>query len=90
MCTTAFYKPQNLAQAMMEFESSSFGARSNAFVKGVRVQAIHTNYRKSIKGTAGQSARQHKFHYDELNRTVSVEEYFKISVYLFFFLENLS
>ncbi|TFK31811.1 argonaute-like protein [Crucibulum laeve] len=76
VCTTAFYTPGNLAQALMVFRDSSFGARPNAFVKGVRVKTLHLGYRKSIKGMANKTAKQHTFDAGDLG-IVSVEVYFK-------------
>ena len=74
VCTTAFYKPGSLARAMIEFRDSSFGARVNAFVKGVRVRLIHLGYTKTVKALSNMSARQHKFTYG--NKEVTVEDYF--------------
>ncbi|CAL1709613.1 unnamed protein product [Somion occarium] len=74
-CTTAFYVPGNLAVRMEEFRNASFGARYNAFARGVRVVATHLGYRKTIKKVAAVSARQHSFVADGLGK-VTVEEYF--------------
>src|SRR6266478_4781747 len=41
ICTTAFYTPSNLADAMIAFRNASFGARVNVFVRGVRVKTTH-------------------------------------------------
>ena len=79
MCTTAFYTPGNLADAMMAFRNASFGARPAAFVKGVRVKTLHLGYKKSVKTLSNKSARQHKFLATELGAEVTVEEYFKRS-----------
>ncbi|KAG6884814.1 hypothetical protein C0993_008033 [Termitomyces sp. T159_Od127] len=76
VCTTAFYTPGNLARAMVEFQESSFGARANVFVKGVRIRTTHLNYKKTVKNLASFNARQHSFHTDEYG-TVTVETYFK-------------
>lgn len=83
VCTTAFYTPGNLANAIKEFMGSTFGARPNAFAKGVRVKAMHLGYKKTIKSVSNLTARQHKFHVAELNREVTVEEYFRLSKYRF-------
>ena len=80
MCTTAFYTPGNLADAMMAFRNSSFGARPAAFVKGVRVKTLHLGYKKSVKTVSNKTARQHKFLAAELGAEVTVEEYFKRSM----------
>ena len=73
-CTTAFYSPGNLAQALLTFRDLSFNANPNSFVKGVRVKTVHLGYRKTVKKLAKINARQHRFssEYGE----VSVEEYF--------------
>jgi hypothetical protein len=41
VCYTAFYKVQNLAYALEEFERASFGANPGKFVEGIRVQPTH-------------------------------------------------
>lgn len=76
VCTTAFYTPGNLAVQMMTFNDYSFGARMEAFCRGVRVKATHLNYRKTVKCLARQNARQYTFTCDELGGRVSVEQYF--------------
>jgi len=76
VCTTAFYTPGNLAVQMLAFRESSFGARMEAFCRGVRVKAIHLGYRKTVKCLAHQNARQYTFSCDELGGRVSVEQYF--------------
>ncbi|KAF9011911.1 argonaute-like protein [Cyathus striatus] len=77
VCTTAFYKPGNLARAMIEFRDSSFGARLNAFVKGIRVRTTHLGYKKTIKTVSNLNARQHAFDAADLGGTITVEQYFK-------------
>ena len=74
-CTTAFYRPGNLAARLQEFMDYSFGARPTAFVRGLRVIATHLGYRKTIKKAANVSARQHKFTAEGLGE-VTVEQYF--------------
>lgn len=77
VCTTAFYKAGNLADAIREFTESSFGARSSAFVRGVRVKTTHLGYKKTVKTVSNQNARQYKFNVAEFGRELTVEEYFK-------------
>jgi eukaryotic translation initiation factor 2C len=79
VCTTAFYTPGNLAEAMISFLNASHGARISAFVKGVRVKATHLGYRKTVKNIAKATPGQHRFDCAELGGTVTVEEYFKRS-----------
>lgn len=79
VCTTAFVTPGNLAEAMVAFRNASFGAKVNVFVKGLRVEATHLSYRKTIKGMAKENARTYSFDCSELGGRVTVEEYFKRS-----------
>lgn len=79
VCTTAFYVPGNLVRAMEDFRNSSFGARVNAFVKGVRVKTTHLGYKKTVKSVFNKSPRQHKFDCAEYGGRISVEDYFKRS-----------
>ncbi|CAK5264708.1 unnamed protein product [Mycena citricolor] len=78
VCTTAFYVPGNLADAIDQFTRSSFGARATAFAKGVRVKAMHLGYKKTVKRVADKSARQYTFECSDFGgQRVSVEQYFK-------------
>ncbi|KAI6096159.1 ribonuclease H-like domain-containing protein [Pisolithus croceorrhizus] len=77
VCTTAFYVEQNLADAMIEFRNATFGARMNAFCKGVRIRTTHLNRRRTIKDVSRFNAKQFKFRADEYGKDVTVEEYFK-------------
>jgi len=79
VCTTAFYQPQNLAVAMMQFQESSFGARASTFVKRVRVKTTHLGYKKTVSKLARVNARQYRFDSGDFG-TVTVEEYFKKSM----------
>ncbi len=78
VCTTAFYSPGNLAERMMEFLDASFGARPQAFVRGVRVRTTHLGYRKTVKTASKFTAKQHQFDAEGLGK-VTVEQYFKKS-----------
>lgn len=75
-CTTAFYKPQNLADAMIEFQQATFGGRFTAFVKGVRVQTTHLKRRRGVKAASHYTPDQHKFQSDEFG-LITVTAYFK-------------
>lgn len=78
VCTTAFYKPGNLVDAIDEFANSSFAARPAAFVRGVRVKTKHLNYKKTVKTISNMTARQYKFKVAEYNNEeLTVEQYFK-------------
>ncbi|THH12645.1 hypothetical protein EW146_g7502 [Bondarzewia mesenterica] len=76
VCTTAFYSEGNLAEAMMEFEHASFGARMQVFAKGVRIKTTHLGYRKTVKSVAKITPKQHTFKTEEYG-TVNVEDYFR-------------
>ncbi|EMD37096.1 hypothetical protein CERSUDRAFT_84117 [Gelatoporia subvermispora B] len=76
VCTTAFYTPGNLADRLQEFLDASFGARANAFAKGVRVKTTHLGYTRTVKAVAQITAKQHKFATEEYG-SVSVEQYFQ-------------
>ncbi|KAE9400886.1 argonaute-like protein [Gymnopus androsaceus JB14] len=76
VCTTAFYTPGNLADALHAFMQSSFGARPNAFVKGVRIRTTHLGYKKTVKSVTNLKPRQHKFTSEEMGE-IDVESYFK-------------
>ncbi|KAJ6613603.1 ribonuclease H-like domain-containing protein [Mycena sp. CBHHK59/15] len=77
VCTTAFYTPGNLARAMEDFRNSSFGARPNAFVKGVRVKTSHLGYKKTVKSVFNKTPAQHQFDCAELGGRISVADYFR-------------
>jgi hypothetical protein len=79
-CTTAFYVPQNLAKAMLDFRQASHGASVSAFIKGVRIRATHLGYHKGVNGLAKGfvTAKQHKFDSGDYG-VVTVEEYFRRS-----------
>ncbi|KAG7450179.1 argonaute-like protein [Guyanagaster necrorhizus] len=76
VCTTAFYVPGNLAEAMVTFNNASFGARYTAFVKGVRVKTTHLGYKKTVKSVSNLLPKQHTFDCEELGGKVNVEQYF--------------
>ncbi|KAL0948418.1 hypothetical protein HGRIS_010999 [Hohenbuehelia grisea] len=77
VCTTAFYTPGNLADAMMSFRNSSFGARPNVFVKGVRIKTAHLGYRKTVKSLSNKTARTYSFDCAEFGGQITVEKYFQ-------------
>jgi len=45
VCYTAFYKTQNLAQAIKEFRTGSFGGHIDKYIEGVRVTPTHVSLR---------------------------------------------
>jgi len=81
VCTTAFYKPGNLAEAMIDFLKGG-GGRLTGFVKGLRIETVHLGHRtkKSIKRLGDRTARQETFICEEYgNAQISVESYFRRS-----------
>ncbi|KAF8513192.1 Piwi domain-containing protein [Gautieria morchelliformis] len=78
VCYTAFYKQQNLAYAMEEFEGASYGGLMDKYVEGVRVQPTHLSYRpkKTVRKVSRQSADQMRFSCQELGGMVTVTQYF--------------
>lgn len=79
VATTAFYSEGNLANAMQAFRNASFGARVDNFVRSVRVQTTHLGHKKTVKRMSKKTARTHRFMWEEENRQITVEEYFRRS-----------
>ncbi|KAG2357054.1 Piwi-domain-containing protein [Suillus spraguei] len=79
VCMTAFYRPGNLADAIMAFQRSSDGAMLQRFTQKLKVTTRHLGYKqkKPIKKIMPMSARRTFFHCEEYNGKISVEEYFK-------------
>ena len=78
VCTTAFYTPGNLATRLIDFMGACPSMRPSAFVRGIRVQATHLGYRKTVKTLAKVNSRQHRFTTEEFGE-ITVEDYFKQS-----------
>ncbi|EGO01021.1 hypothetical protein SERLA73DRAFT_167206 [Serpula lacrymans var. lacrymans S7.3] len=76
VCTTAFYTPGNLADALIAFREASFSANPSAFVRHLRVKTTHLGYRKTVKALSRQNAKQYRFPCEELGGQVTVEQYF--------------
>ncbi|KAJ3715716.1 argonaute-like protein [Lentinula raphanica] len=76
VCTTAFYTPSNLVDAIQAYMASTFGARATSFAKGVRVRTLHLGYTKTIKTVTDLTPRQHKFKSEEFGE-VDVATYFE-------------
>ncbi|KAG1898378.1 Piwi domain-containing protein [Suillus fuscotomentosus] len=78
VCMTAFYKPGNLADAMMAFQRSSDGAMPQRFTQKLKVTTRHLGYaqKKPIKKIMPTSPRRTFFHCEEYGK-ISVEEYFR-------------
>ncbi|KAG1727431.1 Piwi domain-containing protein [Suillus lakei] len=79
VCMTAFYKPGNLADAIMAFQRSSDGAMLQRFTQKLKVTTRHLGYKqkKPIKKIMPTTARRTTFHCEEYHGKISVEEYFK-------------
>jgi len=75
---TAFVKPGNLADKLLEFRSSS-GAMPNlpkGLVKSIRIRTIHLKYKKKLLAIGTSSARNQRFDCAEFGGMISVEQYF--------------
>jgi len=81
VCMTAFYKPGNLADAIIEFNRNSNGAMLQRFAQKLKVTTSHLGYKqkKPIKKIMSTTARQTTFYCEEYGGQISVEEYFKRS-----------
>ncbi|KAG1779924.1 Piwi domain-containing protein [Suillus placidus] len=79
VCMTAFYKPGNLADAIMAFQRSSDGAMPQRFTQKLKVTTNHLGYKqkKPIKKIMPTTARRTFFHCEEYHGKISIEEYFK-------------
>ncbi|KDR70848.1 hypothetical protein GALMADRAFT_144328 [Galerina marginata CBS 339.88] len=67
VCTTAFYKPGNLAESMVAFTKSVFRGNRSAFVRGVRVKTQHLGHR-IVKALFSQKSRKQKLSDADLDR----------------------
>ncbi|KDQ20605.1 hypothetical protein BOTBODRAFT_151362 [Botryobasidium botryosum FD-172 SS1] len=78
VCTTAFYKEGNLADAMQEYARGG-GGRFTPFVKSLRVGTSHLAHRgrKTIKKATDRTAKQTSFHCEEFGGKTTVHEYFR-------------
>ena len=84
VCMTAFYKPGNLAQAIMEFERQSKGAMLKRFAQKLKVTTSHLGYKqtKPLRDIMTTTAQNTFFPCEEFNSPkMSVEQYFKKSTY---------
>lgn len=77
VATTAFYQEGNLANSMIEFRNATFGGRVDGFLRGIRIVTTHLRHRKTVRKTSRMNAKQATFRWEEMNRTVTTEEYFK-------------
>ncbi|KAF8558356.1 Piwi-domain-containing protein, partial [Imleria badia] len=79
VCMTAFYKPGNLAQAIMEFQRKSQGAMLRRFAQKLKVTTSHLGYKqtKPLKDIMSTTSKNTTFQCDEFNAKISVQQYFK-------------
>ncbi|KAG5652514.1 hypothetical protein H0H81_004786 [Sphagnurus paluster] len=78
VCTTAFYSAGNLAHTMIEFERFKPHGQMNDFLAGLKIQATHIGYKKTVKCVTNVNARQHRFPVNEFGFSMlTVEAYFK-------------
>ncbi|KAF9236506.1 Piwi domain-containing protein [Melanogaster broomeanus] len=80
VCMTAFYKPGNLADAILEFQSKSSGAMLQRFVQKLKVTTSHLGYKqtKPLRKIMSTTSRNTFFPCDEFKSPkMSVEQYFK-------------
>jgi eukaryotic translation initiation factor 2C len=87
-CTTAFYSPGNLADAMITASRESFGANLGSFVRTVRIQTTHLGYRKTVKSLSKQTPKEYKFDCAEFGGMISVEDYFRRSKWFIIILRD--
>jgi hypothetical protein len=84
---TAFVKPGNLADKLLEFRQASSGGMPTlpkSLVKSIHVRTLHLGYKKKLFAIGTSSARNQKFDCAELGGMISVEQYFsksKLSCY---------
>jgi eukaryotic translation initiation factor 2C len=83
VCMTAFYKPGNLSDAIMEFDRNSNGAMLQRFAQKLKVTTSHLGYKqkKSVKKIMSTNPGNTFFNCEEYNGKISVEEYFKKSLF---------
>lgn len=81
VCMTAFYKPGNLADAIMEFQKKSSGGMLHRFAQKLKVTTSHLGYKqtKPLRKIMSTTAKQSTFPCEEFNGEISVEQYFKKS-----------
>ena len=92
--TASFYRAGPLLELMRIFRDGIVANRPqipplHSFLKGVRVEVTHLRTgkglpkKKTIAGLSrnpdGATAREKSFHYEDANRNVTIEEYFRLS-----------
>ncbi|KAI0028802.1 Piwi domain-containing protein, partial [Vararia minispora EC-137] len=80
VCMSAFHQPGNLADAMRNFQTASFGGNSAEFMRKVKVSTSHLGYKrvKMIQKVANdKTAARHSFNCQELGGNVTVQQYFQ-------------
>ena len=79
---TAFYTEGNLAARMLDFDQRS-GGMPQSFAGGLKVSSTHLGYKRTytIFRIAGTTARQERFDCEEFGGMITVEDFFKRSMY---------
>lgn len=83
VCMTAFYKPGKLSDAITEFNQNSNGAMLQRFAQKLKVTTSHLGYnqKKAVKKIMSTNAGNTFFICEEYGGKISVEEYFKRSLF---------
>jgi len=78
---TAFVRPGNLADRLIESQDSTGGLPTlpEQMKNSIKVRTQHLGHKKSIKAIATTSARRTFFGCEEFGGKISVEDYFKRS-----------
>ncbi|KAG8214738.1 hypothetical protein J3R82DRAFT_9827 [Butyriboletus roseoflavus] len=79
VCMTAFYKPGNLADAIVGFRGQSKGGMLQRFAQKLKVTTSHLGYKqtKPLKKIMSTTAKTTSFQCDEFNAKITIEQYFK-------------
>jgi len=82
VCMSAFLKPGNLADILVEFSHNSRGAMPSLpekIAKSIKVRTLHLGHKKKLFKVMTTSARNTYF--DKDGKKTSVEDYFKTGTY---------
>ncbi|KAJ2936747.1 hypothetical protein H1R20_g354, partial [Candolleomyces eurysporus] len=79
-CMTAFVEPGNLADRLLNYGESSYGAMptlSKAMIRSIKVRTLHLHHRKKLTAIGTTTARNTFFPCAEYGGNISVEQFFK-------------
>lgn len=81
VCMAALYVPGNLADAFLRIQRETNGGMISEFANRVKVVTEHYGYKKkhTAVGVSDKTARQTTFYWDEKQREITLEEYFRLS-----------